>query len=62
VEFIDHKDRVVVKSRSIATGQTTGVMIAALVAHVWTIRGGKVVRFETFGSREEALEAAGLSE
>ena len=61
-EFIEHEDRVVVMSRSIATGQTSGVTIDALVAHVWTIRGGKVVQFETFGSRQEALEAAGLSE
>jgi ketosteroid isomerase-like protein len=49
-------------SRSTATGQTGGVPVDALVAHVWTVRGGEVVRFETFGSREEALEAAGLRE
>ena len=29
---------------------------------VWTIRNGKVVRVVWFPTREEALEAAGLSE
>jgi uncharacterized protein len=61
-EFIEHEDRVLVMSRTIATGHASGVIVDALVAHVWTIRSGKVARFQTFGSREEALEAAGLQE
>jgi uncharacterized protein len=61
-EFIEHEDRVVVMTRTSATGQTSGATIDALLAHVWTIRGGKIVRFETFASRDEALEAAGLRE
>ena len=61
-EFIEHGERVLVMARSSATGQSSGVTVDALVAHVWTIRDGRVVRFETFGSREEALEAAGLKE
>jgi ketosteroid isomerase-like protein len=31
-------------------------------AHTWTLRGGKVVRFEWGRDLKEALEAAGLSE
>jgi hypothetical protein len=30
--------------------------------HVFTFRGSKVVRFEVFVDRAEALEAAGLNE
>jgi hypothetical protein len=32
------------------------------MAWVLTLRNGKVVRHRGFGTREEALEAAGLSE
>jgi ketosteroid isomerase-like protein len=31
-------------------------------SHLWTLRGGKVVRLEWFHDRSEALEAAGLSD
>jgi ketosteroid isomerase-like protein len=31
-------------------------------AHLWTMRGNKATRLEIFPRREEALEAAGLSE
>jgi ketosteroid isomerase-like protein len=31
-------------------------------ASIWTIRDGKIVRVVWFGRRDEALEAAGLSE
>jgi hypothetical protein len=31
-------------------------------AAVWTLRDGKCVRLDYYGSREQALEAAGLSE
>ena len=30
------------------------------LAHIWTIDGGRVVRFQAFTTHEEALEAAGL--
>ena len=31
------------------------------LAHIWTIKGGRVVRFQAFTTHEAALEAAGLS-
>ena len=31
-------------------------------AHIWTLRDGKIVRFENSGNLKDALEAAGLSE
>jgi ketosteroid isomerase-like protein len=32
------------------------------VWHLWTLRGGKIVRGKGFTDRDEGLEAAGLSE
>jgi uncharacterized protein len=32
------------------------------IAHLWTLRDGKLVRCEVFPEREKALEAAGLQE
>ena len=32
------------------------------IAHLWTLRDGKLVRCEVFPERERALQAAGLSE
>jgi hypothetical protein len=32
------------------------------IAHLWTLRDGKLVRCEVFPEREKALEAAGLRE
>jgi len=32
------------------------------IAHLWTLRGGQLVRCEVFPEREKALEAAGLRE
>src|SRR3954452_12341050 len=32
------------------------------IAHLWTLRDGKLVRCEVFPEREKALQAAGLSE
>jgi ketosteroid isomerase-like protein len=31
------------------------------IAHLWTLRDGKLIRCEVFPEREKALEAAGLS-
>jgi hypothetical protein len=44
-------------------GRTSGVELEwSSYAQVWTIREGKVIRVQFFANREEALEAAGLSE
>jgi uncharacterized protein len=61
-DFIEHRDHVVVMARTSARGKSSGAEVDLPVAHVWTIRDGKVVRFQTFARREEALEAVGLSE
>ena len=43
-------------------GKGSGVEVEADFAFVFTIRQGKLLRWQMFTSREEALEAAGLPE
>ena len=61
--FIDVDDeRVLVFVRVSATGTGSGVHVDNRVAHELTLRDGRVVRVRVFGDRNQALEAAGLSE
>jgi ketosteroid isomerase-like protein len=55
-------DRVLVFVRVSATGHESGAQVELRAAHEFTIRGDRVVRFKVYGNRDEALEAAGLSE
>src|SRR4051812_881428 len=55
-------ERVLVFARVSATGQGSGAQVEIRAAHEFTIRDGLVVRFKVYGSRDEALEAIGLSE
>jgi ketosteroid isomerase-like protein len=58
-EFFDHGDRivafVVVRSRP----KGSSAFVENRIAHVWTMRDGKVARLEIFPEREKALEAVG---
>ena len=40
----------------------TGIEAEGPVAYLWTFRGGKVIRFESFREPNEALKVAGISE
>jgi ketosteroid isomerase-like protein len=44
------------------SGRVSGAPVALRHAGVWTVRNGKVVRVAWVGSRDEALEVAGLAE
>jgi hypothetical protein len=55
-------ERVLVFVRVSATGQVSGVPVELGGAHEFTIRDELVVRFKAYGSRDQALEAAGLRE
>ena len=55
-------DRVAVVLRYRARGRGSGVEVEGRISALWTIRGGKVVRFEWFHGSAEALEAMGLRE
>jgi ketosteroid isomerase-like protein len=59
-EFVDAGDSVVVSVRLVGVGKESGVETTANSAHLWTLRGGKIVRQTTFQTMSEALEAAGL--
>ena len=54
--------RVLAMTRQVGRGKGSGVEVEADFAFVFTVRQGKLVRWQMFTSREEALEAAGLSE
>ena len=62
VDFTAQRDHVVVTGRTSGTGKSSGAEVDIPVAHAWTIRAGEIVRFQTFRSHAEALEAVGLSE
>lgn len=59
-EFIDAGDKVLVPFRLAARGKETGIEVEQPAFQVWTLRDGKALRVEVFGSREAAFEAAGL--
>jgi ketosteroid isomerase-like protein len=43
-------------------GRASGAPVATQMSYVFTVRDRKVVRYDVYPSREEALEAAGLSQ
>jgi ketosteroid isomerase-like protein len=55
-------DRVFVAVRDSGRGKGSGVEVEMLVFQLWTLSEGKVVQLQSLPSREQALEAAGLSE
>jgi ketosteroid isomerase-like protein len=61
-EYLDAGDSVVSVFHQRGTGRESGVRIERDFFGVYDLRESKVVRFRLFESREEALEAAGLSE
>jgi uncharacterized protein len=61
-ELIDHGDQVIAMSRQRGRGASSGVAAELEQAHVFTLRDGKVVRFDSYLDRSKALEAVGLSE
>ncbi len=61
-EMIDAGDKVISVETTRARGKRSGAEVELKHAAVWTIREGKVLRVVWFGTRAEALEAAGLSE
>jgi ketosteroid isomerase-like protein len=60
--YFEADDRVVVPFRVHARGGESGVEVERRWAHIWTLRGGKAVRFEVWLDPAKALEAAGLQE
>jgi|SRR5690242_2142534 len=61
-ELIDAGEKVVSVETTRARGRTSGANVELAHGAVWTIRESKITHVIWFGSREEAIEAAGLSE
>ncbi len=61
-ESRDWGDRVLVVTNHRAKGRASGVPISEQTTQVMTLRDGKIIRQDFFASRDEALEAAGVSE
>jgi ketosteroid isomerase-like protein len=65
IEGTDYRevgDSFVVQIRRTAVGKGSGVPIEDHAFHVWTFRGGRVIRLEVFERESEALDAVGLPE
>jgi ketosteroid isomerase-like protein len=61
-ELIDAGDRVLAAQTLRGRGKQSGAEANWQVWNVWTFREGKIVHGQGFTSRDQALEAAGLSE
>jgi ketosteroid isomerase-like protein len=61
-EITGDGDRLLVALKLRTTGRASGIEGEFRIFQAWTIRGGKLVRLESYLSREEALEATGLPE
>ena len=55
-------ERVLAVVRTSGRAKGSGIEIDQELTHVWTLRRGKVFRINTYSTKQEALEAAGLSE
>ena len=62
LEIIDAEPCVVAVYQVHARGRLSGATVERDAVWVYTFRGAKVERVEIFGTRSEALEAAGLRE
>jgi ketosteroid isomerase-like protein len=61
-EIVPAGDSVLVSVHQRGIGRASGVPTEVRYFTLWTFRGHKVIRFESFRKRAEALEAAGLRE
>src|SRR3954452_14749517 len=61
-EIIDAGDRVILSARHRGRGRGSGIEIDARYYEVYSLSRGKIVRVDEYTERDEALEAAGLSE
>jgi ketosteroid isomerase-like protein len=61
-EYIDAGEYVVVVGQAHATGRASGARVETYATWVWRVRDGMGIECREYRTREEALEAAGLSE
>jgi ketosteroid isomerase-like protein len=56
-EFIDAGDQIVVSLHQRVRGKGSGAEVVGHIAHIWTMRDGKVLSLRIFGDKDSALEA-----
>jgi uncharacterized protein len=56
-EYIEAGEELIVQIHTSARGQGSGIEIENRIAHVWSFRDGKVIRFRVYPSKAQALEA-----
>jgi ketosteroid isomerase-like protein len=61
-EYIDAGEYVVVVARIRATGRASGVAVEDSAVWLWRVRDGMGIEFREYRTKEQALEAAGVSE
>jgi ketosteroid isomerase-like protein len=61
-DFVEVGDELVVSIFTSGHGRSSGIRVENRVAHVWTIRDGKAIRFRVYQTKEQALAAVGLAE
>ncbi len=61
-QFLELDGRILVFVALQLRPSDSGAKVEMQIIHLWTMRDGKPARCEVFTHREEALEAAGLSE
>jgi ketosteroid isomerase-like protein len=61
LEIVDAADRVVVVVHHRGRGKISGIEIDQRFAMVWTLRDGRAIRMDMYGTRDEALDAVGLA-
>jgi ketosteroid isomerase-like protein len=59
-KFIDCGDDVLVVGHELARGMASGVNLNVRQYSVWTIRAGKIARYQEFYDEQDALKAVGL--
>jgi len=62
VELIDAGDKVVAVAQAVGAGQASEIALDEAFAFVFTFKDGLVIREQAFRNKQEAVEAAGLSD
>jgi ketosteroid isomerase-like protein len=59
-EAVDLGDRVLLLTKGFGRIEGSTAEVEASIGNIWSIRDGRIVRFDAYLDRAEALEAAGL--
>jgi uncharacterized protein len=62
LEMIDAEDAVVVRSHWRLQGRASGAETEVEISGVYTVQGGKIIRYREYEFRRDALESVGLRE